>query len=243
MGGGGCSLLRQKLLHLSLSLLVLLGPLLPALLTPLLLPAPVTAMSLFEPFGHPWPGSPEPARTAKAGSAEAKSAASPGAETATENQSLLAADRGTERGPSPGTPTVNTENPAPASPHPAPLWVEVDLARQRVRVWKEGALLREMVASTGLPESPTPTGVFRLENRGRFFFSKKYGQGGWWWVSFLNRGEYLFHSVPTDEKGRIIPEEAEKLGRPASHGCVRLSLEDAQWFYDQMPEGTPVVIR
>jgi lipoprotein-anchoring transpeptidase ErfK/SrfK len=125
----------------------------------------------------------------------------------------------------------------------APLWVEVDIAQQRVRVWKEGALLREMVASTGLPESPTPTGVFRLENRGRFFFSKKYGQGGWWWVSFLNRGEYLFHSVPTDEKGRLIPEEAEKLGQPASHGCVRLSLEDAKWFYDHLPEDTPVVIR
>ncbi len=125
----------------------------------------------------------------------------------------------------------------------APFWVEVDIAQQRVRVWKEGDLLREMVASTGLPESPTPTGVFKLENRGRFFFSKKYGQGGYWWVSFLNRGEYLFHSVPTDEKGRIIPEEAKKLGQPASHGCVRLSLEDAKWFYDHMPEGTPVVIR
>jgi len=133
---------------------------------------------------------------------------------------------------------------APNPPYAgAPLWVEVDIAQQRVRVWKEGALLREMVASTGLPESPTPTGVFRLENRGRFFFSKKYGQGGWWWVSFLNRGEYLFHSVPTDEKGRLIPEEAEKLGEPASHGCVRLSLEDAKWFYDHLPEDTPVVIR
>ena len=37
-------------------------------------------------------------------------------------------------------------------------------------------------------------------------------------------------------------EEGAKLGQPASHGCVRLTVADAQWFYDQVPDGTLVTI-
>lgn len=127
-------------------------------------------------------------------------------------------------------------------PQPDEVWIEVDLAQQRVRVRKEAEVIREMVASTGTPDKPTPQGSFRLENRGEWFFSEKYKQGGFYWVSFLNRGEYLFHSVPTDRHRRIIPEEAARLGQPASHGCVRLSLEDARWIYENLPAGTRVEI-
>lgn len=134
--------------------------------------------------------------------------------------------------------------PDPALPDPKPgeVWVEVALAEQKVRVYRERRVIREMTASTGTADEPTPVGSFRLQNRGPWFFSKRYGQGGFYWVSFLNWGEYLFHSVPTDEHRRIIPEEAAKLGTPASHGCVRLSLEDARWFYENMPSGTRVEI-
>lgn len=120
--------------------------------------------------------------------------------------------------------------------------VEVSLAAQRVRVFHYGQLVREMVASTGLPDKPTPTGHFRIQNRGEWFFSKKYQQGGKYWVSFKDWGVYLFHSVPMDARQQIIPEEAAKLGRPASHGCVRLSVEHARWFYETIPTGTPVHI-
>lgn len=131
----------------------------------------------------------------------------------------------------------------PAKPiKPGETWVEVDLTRQRVRVYKEKTLLKDMIASTGVPDKPTPQGSFRLENRGEWFFSEKYQQGGFYWVSFLNNGQYLFHSVPTDRRRRFIPEEAARLGTPASHGCVRLTLEDARWIYDNLPRGTRVEI-
>ena len=42
--------------------------------------------------------------------------------------------------------------------------------------------------------------------------------------------------------GDYLPEEGAKLGQPASHGCVRLAVADAQWFYDQVPDGTLVTI-
>ncbi|KHO11923.1 ykud domain protein [Latilactobacillus curvatus] len=49
--------------------------------------------------------------------------------------------------------------------------------------------------------------------------------------------------MPTDEAGNFIPEEAEQLGKKAnSHGCIRLSVADAQWFYTAIPYNTKVVI-
>lgn len=48
--------------------------------------------------------------------------------------------------------------------------------------------------------------------------------------------------MPRDKDRNVIKEEYEKLGIPASHGCVRLKDEDAKWFYENIPEGTMVVI-
>ncbi len=122
------------------------------------------------------------------------------------------------------------------------LWVEVDQSEQKVFIHEGGRVVRTLVASTGLPSSPTPNGTFRIENRGEWFYSPKYKQGGMYWVSFLNRGEYLFHSVPTDENRRVIPEEAALLGRKASHGCIRLSVGDARWFYENIPAKASIII-
>lgn len=137
------------------------------------------------------------------------------------------------------SPVLPPDLPAPA---PGEVWVDVSLAEQTVRVYRERELVREMIASTGIPETPTPAGSFRLENRGEWFFSPKYRQGGWWWVSFLNRGQYLFHSVPTDADRRVIQDEAARLGTPASHGCIRLAMADAKWFFETLPEGIRVEI-
>ncbi|MDB6823838.1 L,D-transpeptidase [Bifidobacterium longum] len=52
----------------------------------------------------------------------------------------------------------------------------------------------------------------------------------------------LFHTVPTDSSGRYIVSEANKLGSPASHGCVRLTVPDVKWLYEQLPQGTTVHI-
>jgi lipoprotein-anchoring transpeptidase ErfK/SrfK len=33
------------------------------------------------------------------------------------------------------------------------------------------------------------------------------------------------------------------LGTRASHGCIRMSIPEAEWLYDQIEYGTSVVIR
>jgi hypothetical protein len=121
------------------------------------------------------------------------------------------------------------------------LWVAVDLAGEHnVSVYRGDKLIRRMIASGGRPESPTPPGTYQLYTRGRSFWSAKFGEGAYFYVQFM--GDYLFHSVPFDESGVVKDTEHQRLGQPASHGCVRLSLADAKWFYDNIPDGTIVVI-
>lgn len=121
------------------------------------------------------------------------------------------------------------------------MWIEVSLwLPNQVRVYRGKTLLREMIASAGAPDTPTPTGWYRINGRGYAFFSYKYQEGAYYWVRFI--GNYLFHSIPFDAKQQIKASEAAKLGTPASHGCVRLSIPDAKWIYDNVPDGTVVVI-
>jgi len=120
--------------------------------------------------------------------------------------------------------------------------VKVDISDQKVYVYRNGTQIRTMICSTGVKGHETPEGTFKIKGRGEWFFSKKFQQGGKYWVGFIG-GTYLFHSVPTDHKQRIIEEEALKLGMPASHGCVRLSEDDARWFFNTIPDGSKVDIQ
>lgn len=63
-----------------------------------------------------------------------------------------------------------------------------------------------------------------------------------YYISWKNHGEFLFHTIPTDKNGNYIKPEAEKLGTKASHGCFRLPVLDAKWIYNNIPEGTKVVV-
>jgi hypothetical protein len=126
--------------------------------------------------------------------------------------------------------------------------VTVSIADQKTYVYKNGRLLRAAVCSTGLQDgdNDTPAGDYILNESGRkrgtFFFSKKSGEGARYWVGFIG-GTYLFHSVPVTEHNTLIPEEAAKLGKPASHGCIRMSMRNAKWFYRTVPDGARVHIQ
>lgn len=125
------------------------------------------------------------------------------------------------------------------------LKILVDTKNQKTFLYDGSERLTSFVVSTGIldGESNTPIGDYVIENeRGENFFAASFGEGANYWVSFKDHGIYLFHSVPTDENGDYILSEAEKLGKPASHGCVRMSVPDAKWFYENIPTGTPVKV-
>ncbi|MBU3113725.1 L,D-transpeptidase [Clostridium lacusfryxellense] len=121
--------------------------------------------------------------------------------------------------------------------------VKVAIREQKVYVYKNGIEIRIMDCSTGLAgvDSDTPIDNYKINSYyGQSFYSNKYKEGARYWVGFSG-AEYLFHSVPTGEDGQIIATQADMIGKKASHGCIRLSVDDAFWFYETIPEGADVV--
>ncbi len=120
--------------------------------------------------------------------------------------------------------------------------VYVNLSEQMTYVYK-GTMnkwdnIKSFTCSTGVDDEKTPPGIFDVRERGEWFFSDKYEQGGKYWVQFY--GDYLFHSVPFNKDQSEVVDNT--LGTPASHGCIRLKTEDAKWIYDNIEFGTKVII-
>ncbi len=120
--------------------------------------------------------------------------------------------------------------------------VYVNLSEQMTYVYK-GSMnkwdnIKSFTCSTGVDDEKTPPGIFDVRERGEWFFSDKYEQGGKYWVQFY--GDYLFHSVPYNKDQSEVVDNT--LGTPASHGCIRLKTEDAKWIYDNIEFGTKVII-
>ena len=121
------------------------------------------------------------------------------------------------------------------------LWIEVILKEEhKLIVYKGRNPIRIIPCSGGAPETPTVLGTYYLQDRGTRFFARKISEGANNWIRI--HGNYLFHGLPRD-KDWVISKEAEaKMGSAASHGCIRLREIDAQWFYDNIPENTMVII-
>jgi lipoprotein-anchoring transpeptidase ErfK/SrfK len=118
--------------------------------------------------------------------------------------------------------------------------IEVDLGRQKVFVYYKEKIIREMICSGGAESSPTPMGEFTTSQKIEYDWVDRFDMGAYYWVRFYKT--YLFHSIPFDENGNMMMEEYEKLGNPASHGCIRLKLEEAKWLYENLPLGVRVLI-
>ena len=101
--------------------------------------------------------------------------------------------------------------------------------------------VRTMVCSCGRRGHSTPVGTFRTGDsyEWRYMIDGSYAQYA---VRF--NGHILFHSVPYYKMSHdsLEWEEYNKLGSPASLGCVRLCAEDAKWIYDNCERGTKVVV-
>ena len=119
--------------------------------------------------------------------------------------------------------------------------IVVDLSKQRLYVYKKGKEVKAYPVSTGKSAGGrgTPAGTYIIGSRGKVFRLEN-GVGAWNWVRFNN--DYLFHSVIFDKNNKVIASEAKKLGQEASHGCIRMPLEESKWFYANVPRNTPVLI-
>lgn len=123
-------------------------------------------------------------------------------------------------------------------------YVEIDLSAQRLHFIEGDNYHRTAIISTGKWDTPTPIGDFEILNHIETAWSKRYGLYMPKWMG-LKKAEgtyegYGMHGLPYWPNGRR--EGKNHLGRPVSHGCIRLGEEDIAYLYDWAPNGTPVVI-
>ncbi|MBU5593108.1 L,D-transpeptidase family protein [Clostridium sp. MSJ-4] len=120
--------------------------------------------------------------------------------------------------------------------------VFVSINNQKTYVYKgsknQWSLVKEFLCSTGVKGNETPKGSFTVKNKGDWFYTPKYEQGAKYWVGF--KGNYLFHSLPFDKEKKNVVDTT--LGEPASHGCIRLKVDESKWLYDNIPIGSKVVV-
>ena len=102
----------------------------------------------------------------------------------------------------------------PAIP-PGQLHIMISIKSQRVAVYSDGVLAAKSNVSTGVPEHPTPTGVFSVIQKNRHHRSNIYSGAP---MPFMQRITW----------SGIAMHQGALPGRPASHGCIRLTQDFAQ---------------
>lgn len=124
-------------------------------------------------------------------------------------------------------------------------YVKVNVYANVVNVYTKDASgnytvpVKAMICSTG---KATPnSGQYKLngtKHRWHTLFGNLYGQ-----YTTAIFGDILFHSVPYSRNGdpsSLMYGYYDKLGTRASAGCIRLTVQDAIWIYNNISTGTIV---
>lgn len=121
--------------------------------------------------------------------------------------------------------------------------IRVNRANNVVTVYEGNTPIKAMTCSTGRSGHETPVGTFTVLSHYR-----------WWMLDGPSMGQYcshflssyLFHSVPVYGTSKnaygVRATDYNMLGKAASGGCIRLTVADAKWIYDNVPIGSTVII-
>lgn len=107
-----------------------------------------------------------------------------------------------------------------ASAFAAKLVAKVNISTQTMVVSHNGQVKYKWPVSTGRKGYSTPTGTYSAKWLSRHHRSRKYNNAPMPYAVFYHRG-YAVHAT----------YDTKRLGRVASHGCVRLSPENAAKFF------------
>jgi lipoprotein-anchoring transpeptidase ErfK/SrfK len=109
---------------------------------------------------------------------------------------------------------------ATVSAQAAQLIAKVDVSKQVMTISYQGEVLHTWRVSTGRSGFDTPRGAWRPKHMAEMWLSKKYDNAPMPYSVFFTGG-YAVHGT----------SKVKALGRPASHGCVRLQTRNAARFY------------
>ena len=132
-------------------------------------------------------------------------------------------DTQTELSPSGAPPEQSLEATTPPA---SKVLVIIDKPTQKMKVFVDDVELYSWKVSSGLPGYATPSGAYNASSMNEIWYSKEWDDAP------------MPHAIFFTKKGHAIhgTEETKKLGRPASHGCVRLAPEDARTLFALVKE-------
>ena len=107
-----------------------------------------------------------------------------------------------------------------------PAWAKIDITvdknNQMMTVAVNGVERYHWPVSTGIPSRETPNGSFRAFRMEEDHFSKEFDDAPMPHSIFFTKIGHAIHGT----------DSVNRLGSPASHGCVRLSRENALKLWD-----------
>ncbi len=111
----------------------------------------------------------------------------------------------------------------------------IDISSQTMTVKKNGITIYRWKVSTARKGYRTPRGTWRPKRMHKMWYSRKYDMSPMPYSIFYHGG-YAIHGT----------NAIKRLGRPASHGCVRLHPANAKRLYSLVkqhgPSNTRIVV-
>jgi len=123
----------------------------------------------------------------------------------------------------------------------------ISRSQQRMWAYENGQVVFDWPISTGISSSPTAPGVFQVQSHEINAYAEQWNLYMPHFVGFYHPGPNVevmngFHGFPTSASGGYLLW-TNNLGRPATYGCILLSLENAATLYDWAEEGVIVEVR
>jgi glucan-binding repeat-containing protein len=129
-----------------------------------------------------------------------------------------------------------------ANPTSSTYVIKVNRVMNCITVYRGNTPVKAFVCSTAKDGVSTPLGEYTILDKLRW-----HELNGPSWGQYCSHitSNILFHSVPNTKYNNnhsLEWWEFNKLGTAASAGCIRMTVADAKWIYDNCPVGTKVII-
>lgn len=106
--------------------------------------------------------------------------------------------------------------------------IDVDTRNRRLKLFKNGILVKQYPVAVGKPATPTPLGHWIIIKKG--LWGEQFG------------GHFMQINVPSGIYGIHGTDVPWSIGHNVSNGCIRMQNKDAKEVYDLVPIGTAVNI-
>jgi len=137
---------------------------------------------------------------------------------------MLAFPAGAQNSPNSGTQrsgNTDTQSPGNSETQSPVILINIDKSKQEMTVSIDGMEKHVWPVSTGLAGYSTPSGTYTATSMNEIWYSKEWDNAPMPHSIFFRKDGYAIHGT----------YEAKFLGKPASHGCVRISRENAATLY------------